>query len=163
MKYLSETFRKGVTESEDRVVDQLHYLGIPYEVNMALCFECCNKTGYQKGKYPEICNSCGTIFNRKYTHCLPDIIFYNIVTGNQGVIQLFGEVHDKDKRKKLDKFQVQRMKAMHYKIFVIRNEEIEKTVNFNLRAMLVGFNYAVQFDSLYETYLKGEKEIACLI
>ena len=162
-KYLSETTRKGITETEERVKKQLRALEIRYGQDVAICFICEKYFDIQRGRYPSKCGHCDVKYDKKFMYCVPDIIINNPNVAKYGVIFCNGPIHEKnDAQIKKDKYQVRKLKEFGFTVFVLKNEEVAKLTNFNLRSLLIGYYYVLMYPELYDQLIAGEKEIPSL-
>lgn len=156
----SEVPRKGQTEQELRIASLLVKMRLKHYINQVFCFACRNHTVNDGYHYPSACRVCFQLYDEPALYCMPDFILEN--EGKKGVIYVNGGIHDKNKQTKKDRRQIGELKAAGYKVFVIKNEEIDSMTNATLIGYLRTVFDAVANDGLYKIMYDNEKEYACL-
>lgn len=153
----SETVRRGSTTQELRVSLAFCQWTMP-ETGKVICFECGHEFfNWPADRYPQACLVCGKKYNDVGMYCLPDITLDN--NGNYAVVFVNGKVHENNaKRKAKDKYQIKRLTDLGYKVFIIKNEEIDNLRISNLLAMTKTIYEATGDMKLYQKLLKNEKE-----
>ena len=154
----SECFRKGRTDQEHRLESAFYKWTVP-EIDKVICFVCGKKfLNYPNDTYPNVCDICGKKYDNVGLYCMPDIILNDVITGKKMVVFVNGKVHEKRIRKGKDRYQQTRLKELGFKIWIIKNEEIDKCRESNLLAMTKTIFDSVGDDYLYSKLLKDEKE-----
>lgn len=154
----SETPRRGHSDQELRVARMFERWTDPL-TNYAVCFECGKQWElYDETSYPQICAnaSCRKKYHDIGMYCLPDVILET--GGKRAVVFVNGGVHDKKRQKYKDKYQIYRLREYGYKIFILKNEEIDRLRDFNLAALLKTYLDATANQAIYDKMMAGEKE-----
>lgn len=158
---MSQVPKKGRTEQEFRIESLFGKLHLNIQINHVYCFACHNH--YQNplpDAYPNACRICFIWYNEKGQYCLPDFIISN--GERKGVLYVNGSIHEKEKQRKKDRYQVSELRLAGIKVFVINNSEIDNMTDATLTAYLKSVYRAVADDGLYEAMYKAEKEYPCL-
>lgn len=99
-------------------------------------------------------------YNEKGLYCLPDFILEN--GERKGVLYVNGGVHDKEKQRKKDRYQVSELRSAGVKVFVLNNSECDNMTDATLMGYLKSVWRAVDNDALYEAMYGKEKEYYAL-
>ena len=125
-----------------------------------------------------ICLNCGLFFggdhpvrgrqctckDTKGSTAKPDILIRmngGLVFDNYGVVRVDGGIHTKNRKHMMwDYHQVQAMQKHHYKVFIVKNEELKSELCANAVALYI--LTMMQDDNLYQQYLRsGDMQERC--
>jgi hypothetical protein len=135
----------------------LRELGIPYGTNQVFCRTCLAiAPNHNGGQYPQYCTACMKVFDGPQLYTLPDFVILR-----DAILNVNGEVHEKQKNVRKDRDQVQAILAAGKSFFVINNSEVDNMTNSTLKLYLLGI-WAALKGSMYEKVYRNEKEYACL-
>lgn len=155
--------KKGITDEEFRVREQLIELGIPFDIDFAICFECSGRFVISKGVYPNKCAKCGIVYTKEGQYCLPDFqIYHKNLPIRSGIIEVNGNVHDKVDRQKKDRIKIEKLQKLGYAVFVIHANLFKNLPNMLLRLLLWSMYLCLNNTALYDISIKGEKELFIL-
>lgn len=126
-----------------------------------ICFQCKKYfANPEPDSYPNHCCLCRIKYNEKGMYCMPDLLLIDAENDNKkSVVFVNGKVHEKTKVKKKDKFQIEKLREMKIRHFIVNNEEIANLRNTNLRLLVSGIFQANKDLTMYESAFKNEKEI----
>jgi hypothetical protein len=126
-------------------------------INTGVCFEC--------GKEFELAGSLNYAERRTQPHCerhmgirmhsVPDVIIHN--RDQKSVIYVNDAPHGRKPGTVLDSYEILLLKELGYKIFIIRNTELERLRYSNLVALVKTIVDATADDCLYYEMMKDEK------
>ena len=168
---ISGRTRKGKTKYEGMLKSLFEEIGVHPIIDHYLCLKCGDIYPLPDvNKFPSKCKKCGDFQQKdgsflQGNYIIPDLVIKHEDGYHDSVCVIYvnGNVHTKNKQKKKDEYQIERLIKLGYRVYVFENEDVtalrdQKT--FITHAALKYIYESIKFHYKYYALMDYEKEMA---